>query len=82
MFLLLYKYSLSSVVKYLIGQSTLKSSLEGNINVESDCEGDPQELGEETQKATEVKEEPVRAVLIAGSFSAYALLRLHFSREE
>ena len=82
MFVVPQKHSISSVVKYLIGQSALKSNSEENTNVESDCEGDPQELSEETGRAKEVKEEPVRAVLIAGSFSAYALFHSTFSRGE
>ena len=62
---------MSSVVKYLVDQNTLISDLGGSINIESDCEGDPRELGEETQRAMEGSEE-LRAVFITGSFSAYA----------
>jgi hypothetical protein len=72
----------SSVVKYFIGRDALTSSFEGNINVESDCEGDTQGDSEEPQKAKEDKEEPVRAVLVAGSFSAYVLPHLSLSHEK
>ena len=70
-----------SVVKYFIGQNALTNDL-GDVNAESDCEGDPRGSYEGTQKAKEVKEELVRAVLVAGSFSAHALLPLCLSREE
>jgi len=57
------------VVKYLKGRNTPINDLEGDLNVESDCEGDSAgfELG--TPK-TEEKEDETRAVLITGSFSA------------
>ena len=49
------------------------SDLEEVIDVESDCEGDLQELGEETRRAKEDNKEPVCAVFIIGSFSAYVV---------
>jgi len=58
------------VVKYLKGQKALTNDLEGDLNIESDCEGDPMGIGPEPSKTKEEKEE-TRAVLITGSFSAY-----------
>jgi hypothetical protein len=58
------------VVKYLIGRSALTSYLGREVNVESDFEGDSEETLSDAQ---EEKEEQVRAVLVAGSFSAYVL---------
>jgi len=55
------------VVKYLKGGSVPVKDLEGDVNVESDCEGDSTVPNDGTPK--EEKEES-RAVLIAGSFSA------------
>ena len=68
------------VVKYLIGRSALVSYLEQEVNIESDCEGDSPETNEETHNAKEEKDEQerVRAVLITGSFSAYALFLNRF----
>jgi hypothetical protein len=60
------------VVKYLIGRNSLADDLEGEVNIESDVEGDPPEDNERT-------EEQVRAILITGSFSAYALFLPVFS---
>ena len=59
------------MVKYLDvkGRHPLVKDLEGDLNVESDCEGDLLEVRDET---SEVGEEQTRAVLITGSFSAYA----------
>ena len=58
------------------------NDLEGDLNVESDCEGDLPGVNDETSN-TEEKEEQVRAVLITGSFSAYVDLPiLSQSREE
>ena len=66
---------MSLVVKYLKGRNALINELEGNINVDSDCESDPtggwgwgEPLGEEQD------EEETRAVLVTGSFSAYVVL--------
>jgi hypothetical protein len=59
------------VIKYLKGGNTLINDLEGDVNVESDCEGDLTGTGDETPKAKEEKEEQIRVVLITGSFSAY-----------
>jgi len=60
------------VVKYTKSQSTLISDLEGDLDVESDCEGDLTGTGSETPKVKEERESEInRAVLITGSFSAY-----------
>ena len=60
------------VVKYLIGLNTPTSDLRGDVNVESDCDGEPWGLGEESQQTERGKEEQIRAVLTIGSFSACA----------
>ncbi|KAF9647695.1 hypothetical protein BDM02DRAFT_3116678 [Thelephora ganbajun] len=64
---------LNKLVKYLKGRNPLVSDLEGDINVESDCEGGSLTVDDETLKM-EGKEEPTRAVLITGSFSAWKSL--------
>ena len=69
------------MVKYFIGQNTLATDLEGDVSVESDCEGDIQGLGEEIQRV-EDKEELVRAVFITGSFSAYVAFHRAFFPEK
>ena len=69
---------MSLVVKYFIGQNTFPKDLDRDVSVESDCEGDIQGLGEENQKAKEGNKEPVRAVFITGSFSAYVAFHLAF----
>ena len=56
------------MVKYLKGRDTLVNDLEGDSNVESDCEDDSAGSESETK---EEKEEEIRAVLVTGSFSAY-----------
>lgn len=65
--------SVSLVVKYIIGRSALVKYLEGDVNIESDFEGDSPGVKEETPSAVEEKEEQVRAVLVTGSLSAYVL---------
>ena len=72
------KHSMSSVVKHFIGRNTFTSDLDGDVSVDSDCEGDLQGLGEENQRAKEENEEPVRALFITGSFSAYVAFHLAF----
>jgi hypothetical protein len=62
----------SPVVKYLIGRSALTEYLEGDVNFESDYEGDSQGAKGETSSSGEEREAQARAVLVAGSFSAYA----------
>ena len=52
------------------------SDLGGSIDIESDCEGDPLELGGGAQRKNEHKREPVGAVFLVGSFSAYAPFHL------
>ena len=58
------------MVKYLKGKNAPINDIEGDLNVESDCEGDSTGVVAETQKLKEEKKE-TRAVLITGSFSAY-----------
>jgi hypothetical protein len=61
------------VVKYLKGPNTPVCDLEGDVNVESDCEGDSSGAWKGTKKAEAEMEEEIRAVLITGSFAAYAI---------
>ena len=58
------------MVKYLKRRSTLIQDLKGDLNLESDYEGDSTGTGLETSEMKEGEEE-IRAVLITGSFSAY-----------
>jgi hypothetical protein len=58
------------VVKYLKGRNTLISDLKGELNLESDYEGDSTGVGLGTSKMKVEDEEETRAVLITGSFSA------------
>jgi len=59
------------VVKYLKGRNTLIRDLKGgDLNLESDYEGDSTGVGLETPEMKEGEEEETRAVLITGSFSA------------
>ena len=58
------------MVKYLKGRSTLIRDLKGDLNLESDYEGDSTGAGLEASEMKEGEEE-TRAVLITGSFSAY-----------
>ena len=62
------------MVKYLIGRSTLIIHPGGVFNMESDCEGSLLEDDQETLEVVVGKEEQIRAVLIAGSFSPYVRL--------
>jgi len=59
-------------MKYLKGQRITMNDLEGDLNVESDCECDSMEVELEAQTTEEKKEElqETRAVLFTGSFSA------------
>ena len=59
------------MVKYLNGRNTPMNDLEGDINVESDCEDNSTAAGDGTLK-NEENEEEIRAVLTVGSFSACA----------
>ena len=61
---------MSPVVKYVKGRNPLISDLEGDVNVESDCDGDILGLKDELHNAKDEKKE-TRAVFITGSFSAY-----------
>ncbi|KAF9645692.1 hypothetical protein BDM02DRAFT_471820 [Thelephora ganbajun] len=63
---------LNKLVKYLKGRNPLMHNLEGDVNVESDCEGDSPEVKNDLK--TEEKEDQTRAVLVTGSFSAWKSL--------
>ena len=54
------------MVKYFKGRNIAVDDLGGDEIVESDCEGDSQETGNEP-----LEEERTRALLTVGSFSAY-----------
>lgn len=60
------------MVKYFINRSALARYLKEEARIESDCEDSPRE-NKETLTAGEGIEAQARAVLITGSFSAYAL---------
>ncbi|KAF9790973.1 hypothetical protein BJ322DRAFT_1039080 [Thelephora terrestris] len=64
-------HQLGRLIKYLKGQNTTVSDLEGDANVESDCEGDSP--GAREGSPTE-KEEETCVVLITGSFAAWKSL--------
>lgn len=61
------------MVKYLKGRNTPVSDLEGDVNIESDCEEDSPRVKKGILKVKEENVEETRAVFITGSFSAYAL---------
>jgi hypothetical protein len=70
------------VAKYLKGKNTPVADLEGDVNIESDCEEGLPGIKKGTQKVKEEEGEETRAVFITGSFSAYAFLcTAPFSRE-
>lgn len=56
------------MVKYIKGRNILISDLEGDVNVDSDC--DDYSTGARDEALKEGQTEETRAVLIAGSFSA------------
>ena len=58
------------MVKYLKGRNTVISDLRGDLNLESDYEGDSTGVGLEAPEMKEEEEEEIRAVLTTGSFSA------------
>ena len=58
------------MVNYVKSQNTLVKDLEGDLNIESDCESDSTEIARGTPGVKKEKEE-TRAVLITGSFAAY-----------
>jgi len=60
------------VVKHLKDRKPLANDLEEYANVDSDCEDESTEAENGTLKEDEKEE--TRAVLIAGSFSAYVYL--------
>lgn len=62
------------VVKYLKGRNPLTSGLEGDINIESDCEVDLPGVADALPNTREEKEEKARPVLITGSFATYVYL--------
>ena len=66
------------MVKYFKGRDTLIKDLEGDVNIESDCEGDSSGVGDGTSE--EKPKEGSRAVLTTGSFSAYVRFLTSHSR--
>ena len=65
------------MVKYLKGRKATTNDLEGDINIESDCESDSTGVG---NGVLEEEKEESRAVLITGSFSAYVHILTPSSR--
>ena len=65
-------------MRYLDGEGTLTKDIEGDFNVESDCEGDSTGVTLEEEK----REEGGSSVLVVGSFSAYVSFLLSPSRIE
>ena len=59
------------MVECFKGRNTLISDVKGDLNLESDCEGDLTGVGLEAPGMEEEEKEETRAVLITGSFSAY-----------
>jgi hypothetical protein len=70
------------VIKYLKGRNGPTNYLEGDINVDSDCEGESTGISDETSKTREKMEDEIRAVLITGSFSACVRCPAPSSRRE
>ena len=64
------------MVKYLKGRKAATNDLEGDINIESDCESDSTGVGDGMLE----EEKESRAVLITGSFSAYVRILTPSSR--
>ena len=62
------------MVKPLKGRKVLTNHTEEHVDVDSDCEGEGGSTGADTGTLKEEEHEETRAVLIAGSFSAYARL--------
>ncbi|KAF9779144.1 hypothetical protein BJ322DRAFT_1088746 [Thelephora terrestris] len=71
---------MKELVKYVKGRNLLISDLEGEANVESDCEEDLPEVEGEVPK--EEYEERARAVLTKGSFSAWRSLFFYLCTDE
>ena len=66
------------MVKYVKGGSVLVNDLEGDVNLDSDCEGYLMGIGD-----GELKDEgESRAVLITGSFSACVCFLASSARRE
>ena len=59
------------VVKHLKGLNHPMNDLGGDVNIESDCEGDIPVPRDDLLNTNGETGEEVRAVLITGSFSAY-----------
>ena len=55
----------------LEGRDALVDYLQGDVDIESDCEADLTAVGDEAPEPEEEKEDQVRAVLTTGSFSTY-----------
>ena len=61
------------MVKYIKGKNTSVCDLDGDVNVDSDCEVDLPGVRKGTVKAKDENEDETRAVLITGSFAAYVM---------
>jgi len=69
---------LNNLVKHLKGRVVLTNGLGDDVNPDSDCEDDPTGAGDETLR----NERGTRAVLVAGSFSAWRSLFFYRCTDE
>jgi len=73
------------VVIRLDGRNASIGCTGGDVNVDSDCEGDSAGVGDGAPQTKEEEEEQARAVLTTGSFSAYvyfpSCIRLEINNE-
>jgi len=65
---------LNGLVKYSKGGNPLTSNPEGDVNIESDCEGESLGVEDELPITKEEKGEQTRAVLTTGSFATWKSL--------
>ena len=61
------------MVKYIKGKNTSVCDLDGDVNVDSDCEMDLPGVIKGTAKVKDENEDGTRSVLITGSFAAYVI---------
>ena len=72
------------VVKRLKGRKGLTNDVDESVNADSDCEGEDDSTGTDGGALKDEGNEETRAILIAGSFSAYVrlLTRPHTCRND
>ena len=64
------------MVKYLKDRNPPFGDLEGDVYIDSDCEGDSPLLDNNSPETKEEREEQTRAVFVMGSFSTYVCYEL------